>query len=128
MVDSFSRGVGIHVHHINDRLSRSCSTQRSAVSGKSVTVNVPTQIIPRFSCWTSPVTDSPKAILSKTHSDDWCTGQFIGYFFHNKDHPARLHHKIRRDYPLEGDSASAIWDHEQSSQAGDFDRLVERSM
>ncbi|CAK9014352.1 unnamed protein product [Durusdinium trenchii] len=43
-------------------------------------------------------------------------GQFIGYFFHNKDHPARLHHKIRRDYPLEGDSASAIWDHEQSSQ------------
>jgi len=36
-------------------------------------------------------------------------GQFIGYFFNDGKTPAALHHKLRRDFPLEGDSSCAIW-------------------
>lgn len=41
-------------------------------------------------------------------------GQFVGYFFNaaSKDGKATaaLHHKLRRNFPLEGDSACAFWE------------------
>ena len=46
-------------------------------------------------------------------------GQFASYFFHEKE-PVALHHKIRRDYPLDGDSACAIYEDDELAQTAIF--------
>lgn len=43
--------------------------------------------------------------------------QFANYFFHGLGQPVALTHRVRRDYPLPGDSALAIYEHDAPQSA-----------